>query len=141
MINAFPAEPARMSVLSDVSTRETLSAERILSKKRIIADISLVALLLVISLVALLVINANKGGGAYARVTLNGEEVGKYPLSENGEYVIGDGSNTFVIEDGYAYMKYADCPNHNCINQGKISLEGERIDCLPNRVMIEILSE
>ena len=33
------------------------------------------------------------------------------------------------------------CPDGLCVGQGKISLTGERITCLPNRVMVEIVGD
>ena len=62
-------------------------------------------------------------------------------LEKDGEYPILDGKNVLIIEDGAAFMKSADCPDKLCVHQGKIKLSGERITCLPNKVMIEIVAE
>ncbi|MBR5139686.1 MAG: NusG domain II-containing protein [Clostridia bacterium] len=61
---------------------------------------------------------------------------GSYYLSEDGEYSVNGGTNVIRIEDGYVYMYYADCPDGWCKHQGKINIAGERITCLPNRVML-----
>ena len=37
-------------------------------------------------------------------------------------------------------MVYSDCANQICVNTGAVSLAGESIVCLPNRVMVEILA-
>ena len=45
----------------------------------------------------------------------------------------------FVIKNGMAYMKHADCPDKLCVNTGKICRTSEKIVCLPNRVMVEVI--
>lgn len=112
--------------------------KKILGNKKILADVILVAALLVIALSVFLVISLTQKEGAYAVVTVNGEEVARYSLALDGEYAIGD-TNVLVIKGGEAYMTYADCPDGLCIGQGKISMTGQRIVCLPNKVMVEII--
>lgn len=108
------------------------------NKKRFRADIILIVSLLVISAVSLTVILLTRTRGGYAVVTLDGKEVGKYSLSKDGEYSVGDGSNIIAIEDGKVYMKCADCPDKTCIKRGNIYRSGESITCLPNRVNVYI---
>jgi hypothetical protein len=50
-------------------------------------------------------------------------------------------TNVLVIQDGYAYMKEADCPDGLCIHQGRIHKAGQSIVCLPNRVVVTIESD
>jgi hypothetical protein len=76
--------------------------------------------------------------GSVAVVYIGNEVVGEYPLSHDGEFSINGGTNVLKIEDGSAYMLYADCPDGRCKNQGRVSIAGERITCLPNRVMIMV---
>ena len=76
--------------------------------------------------------------GAYVVVRVDGVEIAKYSLSEEGEYILNGGTNILRIEDGKAYLTYADCPDHLCINQGKIKLTGEFIACLPNKLTIVV---
>ena len=113
-------------------------------KKRIIADAILVCSLLAVSLSVFLNIIFNglyltRRDGAYARVTVDGDEVARYSLSDDGEYPLNGGTNLLVISGGQAHVEYASCPDGLCINQGEISMSGERIVCLPNRVMVEIV--
>ncbi len=49
-------------------------------------------------------------------------------------------TNVLVISNHQAYMQEADCPDHLCMKQGKISYGGESIVCLPNRVVIQVVS-
>ena len=81
-----------------------------------------------------------KEAGAYVVVRVDGREVAKYSLSENGEYELNGGTNILRIEDGKAYLTDADCPDHLCVNQGKISKSGETITCLPNRLTVTVYS-
>ncbi len=113
--------------------------KKFLGNKKMVADVILIASVLLVSLSVLLIFTLTRETGAFARVTVDGMVVGEYPLSVDGEYILNDGSNVLVIEGGEAYMKHADCPDGLCKNQGKKSHSGERIVCLPNRVSIEII--
>ena len=109
--------------------------------KKIIKDILLIAVLLAIGVSAYLIIESTREDGAYAKVTVNGELVAEYSLFEDGEYVLNGGTNILVISNGRASIKDASCPDGLCAKIGKISRSGERIVCLPNRVMVEIIGK
>ena len=118
--------------------------KKIFGNKKLIADIILVSSLLAVSLSVLIFMTLTRETGAVARVSVNGVTVAEYPLSINGKYTLNGGTNVLVIEDGYAYLVYSDCPDKTCvmgngIHGNKISYNGERIVCLPNKVMIEIV--
>ena len=106
--------------------------------KKMVADLILVVTLLVVTLFVFLIIELSRSDGAYAVVSVDGEEFGRYSLDVDGEYDIG-GTNTLVIKDGEAYMTYASCPDELCVKTGKKSKSGQTIVCLPNRVMVEII--
>lgn len=108
-----------------------------MKKNRYIYDIILIALLLCVFLFLFFFVYKRADEGAVAVVYVGSDAVAEYPLSEDGEFPIGE-TNVLKIEDGKAYMLYADCPDGWCKNQGKIYIAGERITCLPNRVMIMI---
>ena len=110
-------------------------------KRRILNDIILVLVLLVVGLSVFLVISLSRDDGEAVLVKVGDEEVLRVSLSEDGEYSVNGGSNILVIEDGNAYVKHATCPDGLCKRQGKISRAGERILCLPNRVIIEVLGD
>lgn len=69
-------------------------------------------------------------------ITVDGEEYGTWPLSENQIIKIND-TNVCEIEDGKVRMVEAECPDHLCIKQGAIGANGGLIVCLPNRVVIQ----
>ena len=50
------------------------------------------------------------------------------------------GVNVVVVRNGGVHIEGADCPNHDCMNQGSIDRVGEQIICLPHHLWIEIVS-
>ena len=107
-------------------------------------DIILIAAALVIAALFLLCINAFSGVGEYAVVEVNGEIVAQLPLAENTVYDIEAGNkvtNTLRIENGEAKMLSADCPDKICVNHKSISKNNESIICLPNKVIVTIVSD
>ena len=101
-------------------------------------DLILVAALILLSGILFLVLVGGRENGSVVAVEIDGERVAEYPLSADGEYTLNGGTNRLVIENGEAYMEYAECPDHTCIRTGRIRYAGERIVCLPNRVAIVI---
>ena len=106
--------------------------------KRYVYDLILILALLAVFLSLFFFVYRKEDEGALAVVYVEKDIVAEYPLSRDGEYTLNGGTNVLKIEDGCAYMIYADCPDGWCKNQGVISIEGERITCLPNRVMIMV---
>lgn len=87
-----------------------------------------------------------KGGaveGSNILITVDGEEYGTYSLFEEQTITIGEGDNEniIVIKDGKAYMKEASCPDQLCVDQNEISFDKESIICLPNKVVITVISD
>ena len=79
--------------------------------------------------------------GGYVVITRNGETVARYSLHEERTEELSDpdrGFNILVIEGGGAFISDADCGDHTCIHTGKISRDGERIVCLPHKLVIEV---
>ncbi|MBQ7332974.1 MAG: NusG domain II-containing protein [Clostridia bacterium] len=110
-------------------------------KKRLIFDLALVLCLLLFALVLFFVTRKTNDGGTFVRVTLGGELVAEYSLEINGEYTLNGGTNILLISNGEASVIYANCPDKICKKTSPISLVGERIVCLPNRIMIEIVGD
>ena len=87
-----------------------------------------------------------KGGGVEGSnilITVDGEEYGTYSLLEEQNIVIeqGNAKNVIVIEDGKAYMLEASCPDQLCVDQNEISFDKESIICLPNKVVLTVISD
>ena len=112
--------------------------KKILANKKLLADAILIASLLIIGLSVFLVVTLTREDGAVAVVTVDDVVVGEYSLSVDGEYLLNGGTNILEVKDGKAYITYASCPDGLCKNQGKVSMTGERIVCLPNKLMVEI---
>lgn len=108
-------------------------------KKKIFADIVLICILLVLALSVFLIVELTRREGAYVVVSVDGGEVCRYSLSEDGEFLLNGGTNTLVISGGEAYISEADCPDGLCVSQGRISRTGQTVVCLPNRVMLRIV--
>ena len=105
-------------------------------KKR---DFILIGSILAVILIAFAVVTLTKKDGAYVVVKVDGKEVATYSLSEDGEHELNGGTNILRIEDGKAYLTDATCPDHLCVNQGKIDQTGETITCLPNRLTVTVV--
>ena len=102
------------------------------------ADVWLILGLLLVGGILFLVFRLSAPLGASVTVRIENEVVARYPLNVDGTYSLNGGTNVLVVKDGRAHMEHADCPDGLCIRQGEISKEGERIVCLPNRVMITV---
>ena len=123
------------------------------NRKRMLRDILLVVVLLALAVVLLIVIYNRGREGSYVVVMIRNKEIARYSLAINAIYAIydiyddydnydnnGDNGrkNKIEIKDGRVRMLEASCPNHLCIRQGWISLEGQSIVCLPNKVVVRI---
>lgn len=78
--------------------------------------------------------------GAEVLVTVDGNEYYKGSLFVEKELQIREG-NTLLIRNGKADMTEADCPDQICVKHEPISHAGETIICLPNRVVVTIVSD
>ena len=104
-------------------------------KKR---DIILIASVLLVAAALFLVLELTKEAGARVVVKVDGQEIAEYSLEENGTYPLNGGTNILVIENGKAYLTDANCPDKLCVHQGKISMTGETITCLPNKLTVTV---
>ena len=86
---------------------------------------------------------ALRGGGTAAVVTLDGKEVGRVDLAAvavafERTYRSERGWNTVRFSPGGVAVVDADCPGHDCMEQGEITDGAIPIVCLPHRLVIEI---
>ena len=102
----------------------------------------IIVILAVLGIAYLVVFLAFSKPGDMISVEKDGKIIGYYSLSENQMIPIedDDNSNLLIIESGKAHMEEASCPDHLCIMQGEISKAGETIVCLPNRVVVTVVS-
>ena len=118
-----------------------------MEKRKLINDVILIAGAVVIAIIALLIINRYKAistENAMVVIEVNGEEVGRYPLSDDRVIYVesyNGGNNTVTIKDGKVTVSEASCPDKICVKHKRIKYNGETIICLPNRMTVTIVSE
>ena len=108
-------------------------------------DIIFILCILLVAAIGMLYLFVFRSQGDTVKVTVNGEIYGTYLLSEditedirtgdNGEHL-----NRLVIKDGKAYMETATCPDGICVDHAPIFRDGESIVCLPQRVVVTVVT-
>lgn len=104
-------------------------------------DFVILGFFITISIIGIIWIYLSTDTGTTCTVYVKGEFYGKYSLYEEQciDVVIENQIvNTISIGDGQVWMLMADCPDHICINQGKISQSGKTICCAPNNVIVVV---
>lgn len=105
-------------------------------------DIILIVIVLVVGITAGILVQNNGQTGQEVVVSVDGEEVKRFPLNQDTEYEIigykGEGTNRLMIDNHSARVQEADCPDLVCANHKPISNVGETIICMPHRVIIGI---
>ena len=84
-----------------------------------------------------------KGEGTVAVVSVDGEVLERIDLSKVREsydldIVTAWGRNRIHVAPGAISVTEADCPDHVCIYQGRLTGSGIPIICMPHRLVIEI---
>ncbi|MEW6552760.1 MAG: NusG domain II-containing protein [Actinomycetota bacterium] len=108
-------------------------------------DVILVLAVIALSvfLIAQGVAGAGTGSRLEIRVTAGGKEVLTRPLDGGPVRLTVEGfsgESYLEVADGRARMVDSACPDKLCVKTGWISSPGESIVCLPNRVVIEVVS-
>ena len=108
-------------------------------------DVIFIFIVLLIAAVGMLYLFVFREAGNAVRVTVNGELYGVYSLSKNTVQDIRTSeddvrTNRLVILDGKAYMESASCPDGICVAHRPIFRDGESIVCLPNRVVVTVVT-
>lgn len=109
-------------------------------------DIIFISALLLMAAAGLVYLFVFRDSGNVVEVTVDGEVYGVYSLSENITCEIRTGKNDeninrFVIADGKVYMQDASCPDGICVAHRPIFRDGESIVCLPNRVVVTVITQ
>lgn len=106
-------------------------------------DIILIVVIILLCVGFFVFFQFTKEEGSKVVVTINGEVYETIDLSEEDTYTVeGENGevNTFQIIDGEVDMIDANCPDKLCVNQKDIHYNHETIVCLPNKVVIEVIS-
>lgn len=82
--------------------------------------------------------------GESVEILIDGASYGIYSLQEEQTIPIkisNKTTNVLEIKDGKADMVEADCPDKLCVHQKAISKDKETIVCLPNKVVVQVISD
>lgn len=113
-------------------------------KKKSKKDLLLIVLVLAIAAAgAFINFMMHQKPAALVEVQVDGKVVASYDLNKDADIVVDGyqgGTNHLIIQDGMVWISEATCPDKICVHQGKISLNGDMIVCLPNR-MIAMVTE
>lgn len=107
-------------------------------------DLLLVVIVLTIAAAGSLInVVMHRKPAATVEVQVDGEVVATYDLNKDADVVVDGyhgGTNHLVIQDGMVWISEASCPDKICVHQGKVSLNGDLIVCLPNRMIARVVA-
>ena len=123
-----------------------MSKYNIFSRRNNRNDIILIGAILLIAVVGLVYLFLFRGRGDTVKVTVDGKAYASYSLSEDRVEDIytgesGEQLNRLVIRNGKAFVETATCRDGICSSHRPIFRDGESIVCLPNRVVITVISD
>lgn len=70
-----------------------------------------------------------------------GKMIGLYSLHKDYEIIIDNdyGTNKVVVQEGQVHVVEANCRDQFCVKHNPISRNREKIVCLPNKLIIEVI--
>jgi len=111
-------------------------------------DIILIITLLVIALTSFAAINlwGKEQQVTTAEISLNGEliqQIDLQSLTELKEFSVQGplGSSVIQVRHGEARILSSPCPDKICVKMGWVKLPGQSAICMPNRILVHIVSE
>ena len=112
------------------------------ASKRSMAVVALI-FIIVLGVYGASLVFFGQSSSAYAVVHASDGSEKKLPLDKDTTITVSAdlGSNTIVVSNGAVSVIDADCPNHDCIQQGAISSTNQQIVCLPHKLWIEVVAE
>lgn len=104
--------------------------------------IILFCLLAIISIVVIFIMRFSETNGKIAKIFSSNKLVRTVSLEKDDEFTIknGDGYNVIRIKDGKISVIESDCENQICVNQGEIDNGLFPIVCVPNGLVIRVVS-
>lgn len=117
------------------------SAKSAAAKNRLSAIIIIAVIAVVAASVAAVMVFGAQTAADTAVVHASDGSVRELPLDQAGTFSVTTekGTNEIEVKDGQVRVVEADCPNHDCVEQGWISRAGQQIVCLPHELWIEIV--
>ncbi|MEG1255860.1 NusG domain II-containing protein [Clostridium sp.] len=111
-------------------------------------DVVIIIVLLVISFVPYIMLTKYQKsykGKVYAVISIDGKEKERVSLNEEQDqeftFESNYGFNKVVVHDGSVGVVDADCTDQICKSAGFIDKVGEKIVCLPNKLIVEIVGD
>lgn len=102
--------------------------------------IVLSVLLIAVALSLWLFLRPNDAG--IVEIYKNGDLIYSVSLFADREIVLDEsGHNVIVIENGRVFMRESSCSNQDCVHSQAISSEGGIIVCLPNKIVIRVVTD
>ena len=114
------------------------------ANRRGLNDLILIGGLLLMAAVALIYLFFFRPAGDRVEITIDGTLYKSFALAEEvTEEIRTDEKecNTLIIRDGKAFMSSATCPDGICVDHPPIFRKGESIVCLPNRVVVTVVTQ
>ncbi|MPW26901.1 NusG domain II-containing protein [Alkalibaculum sp. M08DMB] len=111
-----------------------------------IRDIWIIVIVLAIALISIFIMHNNSESDIQTKMVIRAanEIYDEIPLTEDTNETINvetaRGLNKIKIENGVVSINEADCPDQICVHNRPIDQVGEIIVCLPNQVIVEIVS-
>ena len=109
------------------------------SKPFSLLDGVVIALFIVLCCLPLLSLIGKKEG-KIVKISYEGNEQ-SYDLSVDREILLKDGAIIVKIENGQVWVSASDCESLACVKSGKISMSGQSVVCLPNRLTVKIVGD
>ena len=105
-------------------------------------DYIIIGIVLMLIILSFAIIQFIKEGGHTCTIRVGEKEVYRLSLNDNREISIqGPIGETYIqIENGFVWITEAPCRQKTCQRMGKISQNGEIIVCIPNKVIIQVVS-
>lgn len=107
-------------------------------------DFIVAIVILLLAALTVLMIFLQDSEKKYCTISKDGAIIETVELSEKQSKTVsvsGEYENTVQIQDGRVCVSHSSCPNQFCVGSGWISHSGQSIVCLPNQVLIQIVSE
>lgn len=113
-------------------------------KRKYIADILLIIFLIISTiLISTFIYRKSSSDDLQVEVCVDGKVIKTYPINKDSDYYMEEKlsiGNTLVIDDGFVYIKDANCDDKLCVKQGRIKKANESIICLPHKLVVKITS-
>ena len=105
------------------------------------SDFFIIGVIVIISLVFILLLNREKNA-EQAKIYKNSDLIATVSLNENAEFTLPEAQGfLFSVKDGKISVTASPCENKICVHSGYISKGGQSIVCLPERLVVALVSE